>query len=164
MSPSPRPSVRRRVPISSPGIWCSRPRPTLQPPRRCLLSEVRRGPPKIPPLPESFQHYRRQLRAQVYGAMGIALEDTAKHAAAVLRNWEFFRAPLVGIVCMHKDFGPAHAPSVGMYLQTLLLTLRERGLPSLSELGEDCRTQTSAGADCTRRRSCAPATWQRRSC
>jgi nitroreductase len=46
-----------------------------------LLDVVRRGPPNIPPLPESFQQYRRELGAQVYGAMGIALEDTAKHAA-----------------------------------------------------------------------------------
>jgi len=99
-----------------------------------LLSEVRRGPPKIPPLPESFQHYRRELGAQVYGAMGIALEDTAKHAAAVLRNWKFFGAPLVGIVCMHRDLGPADALSVGMYLQTLLLALTERGLGTCVEV------------------------------
>jgi nitroreductase len=99
-----------------------------------LLSEVRRGQPKIPPLPESFQHYRRELGAQVYGAMGIALEDTAKHAAAVLRNWEFFGAPLVGIVCMHRDLGPAGALSVGMYLQTLLLALTERGLGTCVEV------------------------------
>jgi nitroreductase len=99
-----------------------------------LLSEARRKPPKIPPLPESFRHYRRDLAAQVYGAMGIALDDTAKHAAAVLRNWEFFRAPLVGIVCMHRDLGPADAMSVGMYLQTLLLALTERGLGTCVEV------------------------------
>jgi nitroreductase len=99
-----------------------------------LLSEVRRGPPKIPPLPESFQHYRRELGAQVYGAMGIALEDTAKHAAAVLRNWQFFGAPLVGIVCMHRDLGQADALGVGMYLQTLLLALTERGLGTCVEV------------------------------
>src|SRR5262249_9639623 len=51
-----------------------------------LLEEARRRPPNIPPLPESFQHYRRELGAQVYGAMGIAREDTAGHMAAVLRN------------------------------------------------------------------------------
>jgi nitroreductase len=98
-----------------------------------LLSEVRRGPPKIPPLPESFQHYRRELGARVYGAMGIARGDTAKHAAAVLRNWEFFRAPLVGIVCMHRDLGPTHALGVGMYLETLLVALTERGLGTCIE-------------------------------
>jgi nitroreductase len=99
-----------------------------------LLSEVRRAAPKIPPLPESFRHYRRELGAQVYGAMGITLKDTAKHAAAVLRNWKFFGAPLVGIVCMHRDLGPADALGAGMYLQTLLLALTERGLGSCVEV------------------------------
>jgi len=99
-----------------------------------LLEEARRRPPNIPPLPESFQHYRRELGAQVYGAMGIAREDTAGHLAAVLRNWEFFRAPLAGIVCMHRDLGQADALSVGMYLQTLLLALTERGLGTCVEV------------------------------
>jgi len=89
-------------------------------------------PPNISPLPESFQHFRRELGAQVYGAMGIAPEDTAKHAAAVLRNWEFFRAPLIGIVCMHRDLGPADALSAGM--QTLLLAFTERGLGTCIEV------------------------------
>jgi hypothetical protein len=48
------------------------------------------------------------------------------HAAAVLRNREFFRAPLAGIVCMHQDLGQADALRVGMFLHTLLLALTER--------------------------------------
>src|SRR6516225_11893525 len=76
--------------------------------------------------------YRRELGAQVYGAMGIAPEVTAKHAAAVLRNWEFFRAPLIGIVCMHRDLGPVDALSAGM--QTLLLAFTERGLGTCIEV------------------------------
>jgi nitroreductase len=97
-----------------------------------LLDEAQRRPPQIPPLPASFQHFRRELGAQVYGA--IAREDTARHTAAVLRNWEFFRAPLAGIVCMHRDLGLADALSVGMFLQTLLLALTERGLGSCVEV------------------------------
>jgi nitroreductase len=96
-----------------------------------LPEEAQRRPPNIPPLPESFQHYRRELGAQVYGATGIAREDKASHDAAVLRNWKFFRAPLGGIVCMHRDLGPADALSVGMFLQTLLLALTARGLGDL---------------------------------
>jgi nitroreductase len=99
-----------------------------------LLEEAKRRPPNIPPLPASFVHYRRELGAQVYGAMGIGIEDKARHDAAVLRNWEFFRAPLAGIVCMHRDLGPADAASVGMYLQTLLLALTERGLGTCVEV------------------------------
>ncbi len=72
------------------------------PPRDCLvkalLEEAQRRPPNIPPLPESFKHFRSELGAQVYGAMGITREDKAGHMAAVLRNWAFFRAPLAGIV------------------------------------------------------------------
>ena len=101
---------------------------------KALLDEAQRRPPNIPPLPESFKHFRTDLGKQVYGAMGISREDTAGHTAAVLRNWEFFRAPLAGIICMHKDLGPADALSVGMFLQTLLLALTARGLGSCVEV------------------------------
>jgi nitroreductase len=99
-----------------------------------LLAEAQRRPPNIPPLPESFKHFRSELGAQVYGAMGITREDKPGHKAAVLRNWEFFRAPLAAIVCMHKDLGPADALSVGMFLQTLLLALTARGLGTCCEV------------------------------
>jgi len=99
-----------------------------------LTEEARRRPPNIPPLPASFQHFRRELGAKVYPAMGIGPQDTEKHAAAVLRNWEFFRAPLACVVCMHQDLGPWDAMSVGMFLQTLLLALSERGLGSCVEV------------------------------
>ena len=99
-----------------------------------LLAEARSKPPEIPPLPEGFAHLRRELGAQLYGSMGIAREDTEGRRVAGLRNWEFFRAPLAGIVCMHRDLGPADAVSVGMFLQTLLLALTERGLGSCVEV------------------------------
>ena len=67
-----------------------------------LTEEAKRRPPNIPPLPASFQHFRSELGAQVYGAMGIGPQDTEKHAAAVMRNWEFFCAPLACVLCMHR--------------------------------------------------------------
>ena len=51
-----------------------------------LLDEARRRPPIIPPLPEAFAHFHRDLGAQVYGSMGIAREDKEGRRAAVLRN------------------------------------------------------------------------------
>ena len=63
--------------------------------------------PHIPALPKAFEHYRYELGAEVYGAMGIPIADTARHAAAVMRNFDFFGAPLAGIVSMHRDLGPA---------------------------------------------------------
>ncbi|MBI1249074.1 nitroreductase [bacterium] len=99
-----------------------------------LLEETTKNPPNIPPLPESFRHYRSDLGHQVYGAMGITRDDKAGHDAAVRRNWEFFGAPLAGVVCMHQDLSSADALSVGMFLQNLLLALTARGLGSCAEV------------------------------
>jgi nitroreductase len=93
-----------------------------------LLAEASNKSPKIPSLPEAFAHRRRELGTLVYGSMGIARDDTEGRRVAVLRNWEFFRAPLAGIVCIHRDLGPADCVGVGMFLQTLVLALTARGL------------------------------------
>jgi nitroreductase len=96
--------------------------------RDALLAEFWREPPHIPPLPEAFQHYRREAGAKLYGSMGIARDDKVARAAAVSRNFEFFGAPLVAFVCMHRDLGLPDAVGVGMYLQTLVLVLTAKGL------------------------------------
>jgi len=96
-----------------------------------LLEVARAGAPNIPDLPERYRHIRRELGAFVYGVgMGIPRDDKEGRKAAVLRNWEFFGAPLVGIVCIDKELGSPDILSVGMYLQTLVLALTARGLGS----------------------------------
>jgi nitroreductase len=79
-------------------------------------------------LPEAFLPLRRELGALVYGSMGIARHDVEARRLAQLRNWEFFRAPVGAVVCMHRDLGLVDSLGVGMFLQTLLLALTERGL------------------------------------
>lgn len=93
-----------------------------------LLDEARSKPPRVPALPPAFAHLRGELGSQVYGAMGISRDDAEGRRVAVLRNWEFFRAPLAGIVCMHRDLHLVDGLGVGMFLQTLLLALTARGL------------------------------------
>jgi Nitroreductase family len=51
-----------------------------------------------------------------------------------MRNFDFFGAPLAGIVSMHRELGPADAVSVGMYLQTLILALTARRLGTCVEV------------------------------
>jgi nitroreductase len=60
--------------------------------------------------------------------MGIARHDKEGRRLAQLRNWEFFRAPVGAVVCMHRDLGLVDSLGVGMFLQTLVLALTERGL------------------------------------
>lgn len=95
-----------------------------------LARQVRTTPPPTLGLPESHSHLRRELGALLYGAMGVARDDDAGRWTAQLRNWDFFNAPVAGIVCMHRDLGLPDAIGVGMFLQTLLLALTERGLDS----------------------------------
>ncbi|QRY49111.1 nitroreductase [Mycolicibacterium septicum] len=97
-----------------------------------LLAAVEAAPPAVGSagLPPRFAHLRRESGALVYGAMGIARDDADGRWAAQKRNWEFFHAPVAGVVCMHRDFTNVDAMGVGMFLQTLLLALNERGLGS----------------------------------
>jgi len=103
--------------------------------RAALLSAAGEGAPNIPAYPEAFRHFRTDLGKQVYNVgMGIAREDAAGRAAAVMRNYEFFKAPVVGIICMNKELDLQDAVGVGMYLQTLLLSLTQKGLNSCVEV------------------------------
>ena len=77
--------------------------PALQRLVAALMHEARAKPPVVPQLPQSFAHRRGELGAVVYGSMGITRDDIDGRREAVLRNWEFFRAPLAGVVCMHRD-------------------------------------------------------------
>ncbi|MFG1929444.1 nitroreductase [Mycobacterium sp. NPDC048908] len=93
-----------------------------------LLEEAAVELPVTKGIPESYLPLRRELGALVYGSMGIARHDKEGRRLAQLRNWEFFRAPVGAVVCMHRDLGPVDAVGVGMFLQTLVLALTERGL------------------------------------
>jgi len=93
-----------------------------------LLEEANARPPVVPQLPPGFAHLRTELGGLVYGSMGIARHDAEARRIAVLRNWEFFRAPLAGVVCMHRDLDFVDGMGVGMFVQTLLLALTARGL------------------------------------
>jgi nitroreductase len=97
---------------------------------KALLAEAEQGEPRVPSLPDEFHHFRSDLGALVYGSMGVPRHDTEARRVAVLRNWEFFRAPLGAIVCMHRDLDYVDALGVGMFLQTFMLALTARGIGS----------------------------------
>ncbi|KAL1861443.1 hypothetical protein Daus18300_008836 [Diaporthe australafricana] len=91
--------------------------------------------PQIPALPPWAVPFRSHLGRTIYGeGWGIAREDHAAHRAAVLRNFEFFGAPVGAVVCMRDDLSSADSLSVGMYLQTLVLALRAEGIDSCVEV------------------------------
>lgn len=85
-----------------------------------LLAVAKAETPNIP------RH--KQLGMQLYGVgMSIAHEGIEGRAAAVLRDFDFFVAPMAAMISMPQDLGLPDALSVGLWIQTLLLSLTERG-------------------------------------
>jgi D-arabinose 1-dehydrogenase-like Zn-dependent alcohol dehydrogenase len=85
------------------------------------------------------------------GTGGVGAE--ARHLA-VLRNWEFSRASVAGIVCMHRDLGYVDAVGVAMFLQTFLLALAARGLGSCVQVSvagypDVCANTWASARTCT---------------
>lgn len=78
------------------------------------------------------EYRRRQVDCAValYSKMGIGRDDKAGRMRAVLRNFEFFDAPHIAFLGMNSEFGTTVAVDVGMYAQTLMLTMVAFGLHS----------------------------------
>ena len=95
-----------------------------------LRTEAEVKGPKVPPLPEAFAHFRSEFGHKLYGEEGynIGREEKERHRQATLRNYEFFGAPVCGVISMHHDLTNVDALSVGMFVQTFVLALTERGL------------------------------------
>jgi nitroreductase len=99
-----------------------------------LMAQARTREPDIPPLPAIFDQVVSDLGAQLYGSLGIARDDVDRRRTASLRNYSFYEAPLAGIVYMHRDLRHVNSLGVGMFLQTFLLALTERGLGSCAQM------------------------------
>ena len=107
---------------------------------RCALVEAGgRDAPIAPDWPADSQFngvYRaRQVDAavQLYGAMGVARSDRVGRRAAFVRNLEFFGAPHVVFIFMPHPFDTREAADIGIYAQTLMLTLTARGIASCAQ-------------------------------
>lgn len=65
-----------------------------------------------------------------YAADGIARDDVEGRKAAVMRNYTAFGAPVLLLCHFPRVMGPPQWSDVGMWLQTVMLLLREEGLDS----------------------------------
>jgi nitroreductase len=93
-----------------------------------LLAAARSEAPPAPTIPPAYQQNRSEVGAIIYPAMGIPREDKAGRHVAIMRNFEFFHAPIGGVVSVHRDFDYVDSMAIGMFLQTFVLTLAARGI------------------------------------
>lgn len=84
--------------------------------------------PKV--LTAPYKNYRFAVGEELYRALGIPREDKMARMMWFARNFQFFGAPLALFCTVAKTMGPPQWSDLGMYLQTLMLLLREAGLDS----------------------------------
>lgn len=82
--------------------------------------------------PDTFdgEYRKRQVdcAVELYGNMGIERGDKEGRVRAQLRNFQMFDAPHVVFIGMDKVFGASVAIDVGMYMQTLMLSMTAHGV------------------------------------
>lgn len=82
------------------------------------------------PYPPDLRPRSVQVGKALYRHLGIAREDRAARDAHNRRNCEFFGAPVVLWVFVHRKLLPFSAHDAGLMLQTLILSAQARGIDS----------------------------------
>lgn len=84
-------------------------------------------------LPSPYRDYRFRVGEALYGELGIPREDKLARLRWFANNFRFFGAPLALFCSIDRAMGPPQWSDLGMYLQTLMLLLREAGLDSCAQ-------------------------------
>lgn len=111
----------------------------LQRLREALVGAARANVPLAPDWPADGKHFgvyrdrQYDAAAQLYGAMGVARHDRDARNAAYLRNHAFFDAPHAVFIFLQNPYDTREATDIGMYAQTLMLTLTSRGIASCAQ-------------------------------
>ncbi len=84
-------------------------------------------------LGEPYRTQRYTIGEQMYALLGVPREDKAGRAQQFARNFDFFGAPAALFCYVDRAMGPPQWSDLGMFLQTLMLLLREQGLDSCAQ-------------------------------
>jgi nitroreductase len=80
-----------------------------------------------------YEEQRRGVGKAMFDALGLAREDSAGRIAQMQKNWDSFGAPVQLFTYTRKYMGPPQWSDIGMWLQTVMLLLREEGLDSCAQ-------------------------------
>lgn len=80
-----------------------------------------------------YEDQRRSVGKAMFEALDLAREDSAGRIAQMMKNWDSFGAPVQLFTYTRKYMGPPQWSDMGMWLQTVMLLLREEGLDSCAQ-------------------------------
>jgi nitroreductase len=79
-------------------------------------------------LKEPYLSRRRKIGFDLYAKYGIARDDYVARSAAMLRNYEFFGAPVGLFFTMDREMAQGAWLDCGMYMQNVMILARTHGL------------------------------------
>lgn len=89
------------------------------------------------PYQESYPNYIKkrmiELGGLYYGHLGVDRKDSERRKELTLDNFRFFGAPTVFFFVMEKGMGYWPALDLGIFLGTLMVTIREEGLECIAQ-------------------------------
>ncbi|NND81429.1 MAG: nitroreductase [Gammaproteobacteria bacterium] len=94
------------------------------------------------PLIEPYRSRRAECGDDLYKALGIEREDKFGRITQVMKNFEFFGAPVGVFFAIDKSMGRPQWAHLGMYIQTVMLLAIEEGLASCPQEAWSMRHQT----------------------
>lgn len=86
-----------------------------------------------PDLWDPFRTRRYQCGEDLYASIGIPREDKPGRIRQLMRNTEFFGAPVGIFFCLDRKLGPPQWADLGMYMQNVMLLAVERGLDTCAQ-------------------------------
>lgn len=107
-----------------------------------VAEQVRNGGPEADPQFPSYpadlaSPYRdRKFRngELFYSTLGVDRDDQAGRLEQLTRNYEFFGAPVGLFLYVHRQMGSAQWSDLGMFLQTVMLLLHDRGVGTCAQV------------------------------
>ncbi len=94
--------------------------------------------PEFPTYPEKMREPYRTRRydcgERMYNALEIEREDKAARIKQVMRNFQFFGAPVGIILTMDHSMDMGQALDVGAFMQNIMLLAKERGLDTCPQV------------------------------
>ncbi|MFJ4443428.1 nitroreductase [Pseudomonas sp. NPDC089422] len=84
-------------------------------------------------LTAEYQARRAQCAEDLYATLGVTRGDREGRGRQFARNFRFFDAPVGIILAVDKSMGSGQWADLGMFLQTLMLLARERGLATCAQ-------------------------------
>ena len=80
-----------------------------------------------------YEAQRFGVGEAMFGALGIERDDKRARVVQMMKNWDSFGAPVQLFTYTRKYMGPPQWSDMGMWLQTVMLLLREAGLDSCAQ-------------------------------